>query len=202
MGIKKLTQVFVRGLVVLLPVVLSVYIVVWLVEGMSRVFDSVLFWLDLGEFKIPGLTTGIGLLAIFAVGLIAPVRPVAALLGLLERQILKVPLLRSIFSAIQDLVSYFGRPTRGSESRQVVMVEFPPDGRRMVGLLTRANTRGLPEALSEGEPRVAVYLPMSYAVGGMTIFVPKAWVKPLDIPVDQVMRLALTAWIRKEDEGV
>ena len=57
---------------------------------------------------------------------------------------------------------------------------------------------GLDPAI-EAEDRVAVYLPMSYQIGGYTLFVPRSWVTPLDMSVESAVRNTLTGWIDGDD---
>jgi len=64
---------------------------------------------------------------------------------------------------------------------------------RLVGFLTREDASGLPDGLASADDVVGVYLPMSYQIGGFTVFVPKAAVHPLAMSVEDAMRFTLTA---------
>jgi uncharacterized membrane protein len=63
---------------------------------------------------------------------------------------------------------------------------------RAIGFVTRED---VPVALNAhgGHDWVTVYFPMSYAFGGYTIYLPRVHVTPLDISVEDAMRLAITA---------
>jgi uncharacterized membrane protein len=63
-----------------------------------------------------------------------------------------------------------------------------------VGLVTRQRVDDLPAGFLQGD-RVAVYLPMGYMIGGYTVFVPRAWVQPIDMSVEEAMRSSLFAWM-------
>ena len=54
------------------------------------------------------------------------------------------------------------------------------------------------DAAIAGEDRVAVYLPMSYQIGGYTLFVPRGWITPLDMSVESALRNTLTGWVRTD----
>jgi uncharacterized membrane protein len=58
--------------------------------------------------------------------------------------------------------------------------------------LTRESFDDAPEGLG-GRDVVAVFLPMSYQIGGFTVFVPRARTTPVDLTIEEGMRLALTA---------
>ena len=64
----------------------------------------------------------------------------------------------------------------------------------MVGMVTRQSLADLPAGLLRGD-RVAVYLPMGYMIGGYTVFVPREWVTPIDMSVEEAMRQSLIAWM-------
>jgi uncharacterized membrane protein len=71
---------------------------------------------------------------------------------------------------------------------------MPGHDLEVVGLITRKDTQGLPNGFMEGD-RVAVYLPMGYNIGGYTVFVPKDWLQPIDMSIEDVMRASLFAWM-------
>ena len=49
--------------------------------------------------------------------------------------------------------------------------------------------------------QVAVYLPMGYMIGGYTVFVPRSWVTPVDMSVEEAMRSSLIAWMSSAREN-
>ena len=63
---------------------------------------------------------------------------------------------------------------------------------RLLGFVTRDDLPEL-EAQAGGIDLVAVYLPMSYGIGGYTVYLPKDQCESLDMPVETAMRMALTA---------
>ena len=48
---------------------------------------------------------------------------------------------------------------------------------------------------------VAVYVPMSYMVGGYTIFIPKSLITPINMSVEEAMKNSLLAWLTKTDKN-
>jgi uncharacterized membrane protein len=61
---------------------------------------------------------------------------------------------------------------------------------RLIGFVTTEEVQCLP-APPEGEKLIAVYLPMSYGIGGYTVYLPKTQVEPLDLSLEDAMRLTL-----------
>ena len=78
------------------------------------------------------------------------------------------------------------------------MLKIPGQDLEIVGLITRQNLLGLPEGFLQGD-RVAVYLPMGYMIGGYTVFVPRSWLRPVDMTVETAMRSSLFAWMANND---
>jgi uncharacterized membrane protein len=75
---------------------------------------------------------------------------------------------------------------------QVVMVTVGQPSVRLLGFVTREDFSDCPEGMG-GEDKVAVYLPMSYQIGGYTVNVPRSCVEPIDMSFQDAMRYALTA---------
>ena len=84
-----------------------------------------------------------------------------------------------------------------SEALQVVTVTLPGSNLRLMGFVTRDEFSDLPEGIAEpGE--VAVYLPMSYQVGGYTVFMPRSQLSPVQMSREQAMRFVLTAGLKSK----
>lgn len=81
--------------------------------------------------------------------------------------------------------------SKGKENQRVVLVPLPGLGVKTLGLVTR-------EELEEinNQELITVYIPLSYMLGGLTVLVPKDSVEKVDMPVDQALKLAVTAWIK------
>jgi len=76
----------------------------------------------------------------------------------------------------------------------VVALKVPGQDLELVGLVTRQRVDDLPPGFLQGD-RVAVYLPMGYMIGGYTVFVPRDWVQPIDVSVEEAMRASMFAWM-------
>jgi uncharacterized membrane protein len=113
---------------------------------------------------------------------------------LLER----IPIVKTIYLSIRDIAAYMSQdPKKGF--RQVVAVRI--QDMRLIGFITAEELPGLPAA-AVSEPIVGVYLPMSYGIGGYTVYLPKSQVEPLDMSLEDAMRLALIGGVTKEKSKV
>ncbi len=80
------------------------------------------------------------------------------------------------------------------------MVAIGDENTRLMGLVTRESFDDLPEGIGDDQT-VAVYLPMSYQLGGFTIMVPKDKIHPVDMTVDRAMQFLLTAGVSAEGKA-
>lgn len=194
---KTVYRYFFRGLITFLPVALTVYLLFLFVTGA----ESIAVWLLrplFGSFYLPGLGLVLGLALILALGFLVSQPLAARLLSWVELPFTRLPVVKSIYSSLKNFADYFS-PHDHKPQQQVVVLRMPGHALAMVGLVTRQSMNGLPSALSTDaqgeEERVAVYLPMGYMIGGYTVFVPRSWTEPLDMPVEEAMRSSLIAWM-------
>ena len=83
---------------------------------------------------------------------------------------------------------------------KAVMVAVGNTGLRFIGFITREDFGDLPTGMG-GDDTVAVYLPMSYQMGGFTTMVPRSAVQPIDMSIEQAMRFAVTAGMTATKDG-
>ena len=105
-----------------------------------------------------------------------------------------IPVVKSIYSSLKSFADYFSPHHKEDTAQQVVILRMPDHALEVVGLVTRNHMEGLPQGFLPGD-RVAVYLPMGYMIGGYTVFVPREWVTPIDMSVEEAMRSSLIAWM-------
>ena len=190
---KHLYQYFFRGLITALPLGLTVYLL-YVFLSWSEKLAMLLIRPFIGEFYVPGLGLLLGVTGIFLLGFLVSQRAFGKLLSLVELPFTNLPVVKSIYSSLKDFADYFS-PRRGQAAQQtVVSLRLPGQALELVGLVTRKNVDDLPAGFLQGD-RVAVYLPMGYMIGGYTVFVPREWVQPLDMSVEEAMRASLFAWM-------
>lgn len=193
-----LAKLFLKGLAVTIPVALTVAIVWWLATLAERSLGRLMIWaLPEGSY-VPGLGLVSALILVLLVGLLSHVLIFQKLFVWGERLLHRLPLVKSIYGAIKELMGYLSR-NRDDDFNKVVMVRLPGDAGEALGFITRDRFDDLPFAPAMDDP-VAVYLPMSYQIGGYTLYVPRASVTPLDISFEQGMRLALTGGVSASRE--
>ena len=109
-----------------------------------------------------------------------------------------LPVVRELYVALKQLTEFL-KPDNARQGGQVVSVRHPDFAVSMVGLLMRRDVDDLDDRIASGD-YVAVYLPLSYQIGGYTLFMPRDWVTPVDMSVEKAMRASLTGWMQVRDE--
>ncbi len=192
---RHVTTTFLRGLGVVLPVALTVWILVWLAQAAETMLQPVFMLMLPEQYYLPGLGVVLGVLIIYAAGVLVQLFVInkiwEALQGLFER----IPLVKTVYSAISDFFDFFSRP-RSDDGSTVVSVDIGGDA-LLIGFITADAPSSINIPGTTGE-RVAVYLPLSYQIGGYTLLVARERVTPLEIGVEEAMRMVLTAGIARD----
>jgi len=172
-------------------------LLVWLIGGIDRMFGKPLRWLMPDEDYLAGMGIVAAVALVFGVGLLMHGVLFRKIFRRVERAMLSVPLVRSIYGAMKDLLGLFGQ--HKDPALQVVSLTMPGTGWRVLGFVTRSDFADLPPGV--GTPaEVAVYLPMSYQVGGYTVIVPREAIKPVEMSREDAMKFILTAGLKTGDD--
>lgn len=188
---KLISRYFLRGLLMLLPIGLTIYVLVKFLTIFEQISAPILNWF-LGEYYVPGMGLAMGIFFLVFLGYLGSQRFWERIFSFFEVPFKNTPIVKSIYSAIKNLADYFSGD--GERSAQVVIVKYPTLDIEMIGFLTRPTLNEMPKEFTK-EDKVGVYFPMSYQIGGYTAFIPRSWVRKTDIPVEVAMRSALTAWM-------
>ena len=195
-----LGKLFLKGLAVVIPVTLTLAILWWMATSAERLMGTVLkFTLPTGWY-VPGMGLVSGLALITLIGLLSHVLIFQKLFNLGETIFHRLPLVKTIYTAIKDFIGYLN-PDKDSGMSKVVMVQLPGQSFQLIGFVTREQFDDLPFTPTAKDP-VAVYMPMSYQIGGYTLFLPRNCLTPLDMSFEDAMRLVVTGAVTKPREDV
>ncbi|MEZ5514691.1 MAG: DUF502 domain-containing protein [Steroidobacteraceae bacterium] len=189
---RKLGRVILKGLVTILPIGLTVYFIYWLGVTAEAVLSVPIKWVIDDANYWPGLGLITGFVLLFVVGLAVNAFLVRRVLGYGERLLLRVPVVKTVYSAIRDMTRLVNTDASKRELERVVTVAFGPG--RVVGFVTQEQASSL--GVVSGDDIVAVYLPMSYQIGGYTVYLPRSEIEATDLTVEQAMRIVLTGGVQ------
>jgi len=189
---KRLGRILFQGLVAILPAILTIYILFWLVSSAETVLGGILKLLLPSGWYIPGMGLLAGLVVTFLFGLALNAFLVQRLLDLGERLADHIPLVKTLYGSLKDFIGFFAKQ-RDSQFNQVVTMDLEFGGKpmRMIGFVTRSDFSSLPAGIGE-EGEIAVYLPLSYQIGGYTVIVPRSSVKPVTMSTHRAMGFVVT----------
>lgn len=191
---RQLNQIFFKGLILVLPVTLTFYLLYWASVKIESVFKSLLLFMLGKELYIPGLGIVVTFIFVFLVGLLVnnfiTGRIIKWATGILER----VPLIKVIYSPLKDLMGLIpGGNNSKNRPQRVVLVPMAALGVEALGFVTREELDELP-----GRNLISVFIPMSYMLGGITVLIERDKVKKVDMKVEEALKLSVTAWIKAE----
>lgn len=193
---KTFNRIFFRGLITLLPVAITIYIVYSAVVILESLLGGLLREL-LPEY-IPGLGVVFVFVLIFVFGLLLNNLIAAKLISMLEKRLTRIPFINAIYSPLRDLMNLFSQTDSG-KLKHVVLVELIQGKAKLLGVVTRESFNDL-HIDANFNHQIAVYFPMSYGLGGYTMIVPKSSVQEIDIPIEKAMSLAITGWVKVDSK--
>ena len=176
---RALFNYFLRGLVVVAPVALTVYVCV-------VIFTTIDSWLHL---PIPGVGFLITLALITGVGFIASNLVTTSVVGLVDRLLERLPFVRLLYSSAKDMLNAFVGEKRRFD--KPVLVSLSEDG--MVKAIAFLTSESLASLGVTGH--VTVYIPQSYGLAGHMLVVPVERVRRIDADAAAVMAYIISGGV-------
>jgi uncharacterized membrane protein len=96
-------------------------------------------------------------------------------------------LVKTIYNGVRDITAFLAASRSKSDLKTTVLVRLNDD-MRVVGFITADRV-----PYETAEESVAVYLPMSYQIGGYTVYIPKNRLEPLNMSIEDALRMVITA---------
>ncbi len=187
--LRKIRNALVRGLVVVLPIALTVWLLWWLGSSTEALLHQLIVVFLPAEYYRPGMGIAAALVLLIGAGVLVNAFIVRRMLAAWEALMERIPIVKSIYGAVRDFVQILPAGGGRSELKRVVLARIGEAS--AIGFVTRDDARDMaPGAGVEGQ--IAVYFPMSYQIGGYTLLLPRSRIEPLDIPIETAMRLVLT----------
>lgn len=185
---RRLWNTFLKGLAAVLPVALTIYVVFWLAKTAEAILSGPLrVVLPRGHYW-PGLGLMVAFLLILLVGVLVDAYIVRRLFRFGESLLARIPIVKTIFGALKDFTRFLPAGGKARDLKRVVLWRF--GSARLIGFVTeeQVNARLLG---AHADDVVAVYFPMSYQIGGYTLYLHKAELEETDLSVEEAMRLVL-----------
>lgn len=189
--LKNIRRVFLRGLAIVIPA----FITIWVIKFLFSAIDGIAspFYQYIG-LNIPALGFITAIFLIFLVGYYSRNLAVTFTIRIMERIFLNIPLAKSVYGGARELINAFSPEHEGSTFKEVCMIEYPRKGVYSIGFVT--NEMSFRESETKTRPLTNVYIPLPpNPTTGMLTLVPSEEVIPLNVTVEQGMKLILSAGI-------
>ena len=182
---RKLRTQFLTGVLVIVPIGAAVLILRWLFFSIDNILQPVAK--SLLGYTVPGLGFGITVVLIYLTGVVATSVIGRRLIRYGESLLSRVPLFRYLYTGIKQIMESFATP-REAGFLQVVLVEFPKKGMRVIGFVTSESR------VESGEKLLTVFIPTSpNPTSGYLEIVRENDVIRTDISVDDALKMVLSA---------
>ena len=181
---------FIAGIVVLIPIGITVYLTLFFIKISSKILPKEINPNYYLPYNIPGLEILISIIIITLIGWISLSFLGKKLFDLFENILNRIPILRTIYSAVGQLIETFAKAK--TNKKNVVLIEYPRKGVWAVAFATRENTGEINK--KTGQELINVFVPTTpNPTSGFLLMFPKNEVIYLDISFEEASKFIVSA---------
>jgi uncharacterized membrane protein len=193
---KSFWKTFLKGFVTILPLLITLYVVFWAIIYAESLVGGLLKMILPSKFYIHGLGILGGFFLLYALGLLMEKQVVIQKLSqFAEDQLNRIPVIKTLYGSVKNLIN-FATTQKDQNIQKVVLVTLAEDI-RLIGFVTGDAKDQLAYVPETEEKLVAVYLPMSYMIGGYMVYLPQSRITPIDLSFEEATQVVLTAGVGK-----
>ena len=186
----KIRNNFIAGIVVLIPIGITLYLTLFIIKVSGKLIPKEINPNNYLPFDIPGVEILIALISITLIGWISLSFIGKKFFDLFNNILQKIPILRTIYSAIGQMTESFTKTD--NKQKSVVLLEYPRKGIWAVGFATKENEGIIKEKIQED--LINVFLPTTpNPTSGFLLLVPKKDLIFLDISFEQASKFIVSA---------
>ena len=181
---------FITGIVVLIPIGITLYLTLFFIKFSGKIIPKKINPNNYLPFDIPGLEIIIALFLITFIGWISLSFLGKKFFEILNNFLKKIPILRTIYSAIVQMTESFTNSNNNEKS--VVLLEYPRKGIWVVGFATKENEGIIKDKVQES--LVNVFVPTTpNPTSGFLLMLPKKDLIYLDVSFEQASKFIVSA---------
>lgn len=188
---RHLLQYFFRGMLIVLPLTATVYLVYGVLKWINNVFND--FFFSWFKYQIPGLGIITGFAVIAFIGFLVTRAFAKPIVHLFEKLMTRTPLVNIVYSSLKDLTEALVGEKK--KFNQPVYVEFGVPGVKRFGFITEESLVHL-----NLHDDVAVYCPHSYNFSGNLYIVRKDKVTPIKTDATNFMRFIVSGGVTQTQD--
>ena len=188
--LSRLRNYFLAGIVVLVPIGFTLYLTIFLIKVSSKLLPSEINPNNYLPFSIPGLEILLSVIIIIIVGGISLSFFGKRIVTIINDIFKKIPILRTIYSAIGQMTQSF--TSTGKDKKSVVLVEYPKKGSWAVGFATKENEGEISKKVNK--KMINVFVPTTpNPTSGFLLMFPKEEVIYLDMSFEEASKFIVSA---------
>ena len=186
----RLRNYFIAGIVVLIPIGITVYLTIFLISVSSKILPKEINPNHYLPYDVPGLEIVMSLILITFIGFLSLSFIGKKLLVLFNNILKKIPILRTIYSAILQMTETFTK--KNENKKNVVLVEYPRKGSWAVGFATKENEGEISRKTKKS--LVNVFVPTTpNPTSGFLLMFPKEEIIYLDLTFEEASKFIVSA---------
>ena len=187
----RLRNYFITGIVVLVPIGITLYLTKFFISISSKLIPYDLNPNNYLPFAIPGLEIILSVIFITIIGGLSLSFIGKRILKFVNDLFKKIPILRTIYSAIGQMTETFA-PRKGSKKKSVVLIEYPRKGSWAVGFATKDNSGEISKKTNTN--LVNVFVPTTpNPTSGFLLMFPKNEIIYLDMSFEEASKFIVSA---------
>ena len=191
----KVRNNFIAGVVVLIPIGITIYLTLFIISISSKILPKEINPNHYLPYDIPGVEIIITLILITLIGWLSLSFIGKRMLSLLNSILKRIPILRTIYSALGQMTETF---TKTDNKKNVVLVEYPRKGSWAVGFATRENSGEISDKLKKN--LINVFVPTTpNPTSGFLLMYPKEDVIYLDLTFEEASKFIVSAGTSNPD---
>ena len=192
----RLRNYFIAGIVVLIPIGITVYLTIFIISISSKILPKEINPNHYLPYNIPGLEIIISLFIITFIGWLSLSFLGRKLLNLFNNILKRIPILRTIYSALGQMTETFTKSD--SDKKNVVLIEYPRKGSWAVGFATKKNSGEI--STKTKKELVNVFVPTTpNPTSGFLLMFPKDELIYLDMSFEEASKFIVSAGTSKTD---
>ena len=181
---------FIAGIVVLIPIVITIYVTIFLVSISSKILPKEINPNHYLPYNIPGLEIFISIILITLIGGLSLSFIGKKMLDLFNNVLKRIPILRTIYSALGQMTETFTKSDKGKKN--VVLLEYPRKGAWAVGFATKDNRGEINNKTKKN--LVNVFVPTTpNPTSGFLLMIPKDELIYLDMSFEEASKFIVSA---------
>lgn len=192
---RRIWTTFATGLATVLPVTITLYLIWWLGTTAEAVLGETLQLVLDREQYVPGMGLVAGFIVVLIVGSLVNAYAVRWFIRRGEQWLERIPFIKTVYGAVKDVTQFLPGQGERRDTRRVVL--WTLGNAYLIGFVTSDHlSPKLPQQLLSD--RLPVYFPMSYQIGGYTLYINRSELIETSMSAEEAMRLVLIGGVNTD----